>query len=55
MEIKDLKKRAKEAQKRRGDNLTIESQMKISEGLDIKKSNTLEAGKDFQEFEVLTF
>ena len=34
----------------------IESQMKIgADGLDFRKSNTLDSGKDFEDFEVLTF
>jgi hypothetical protein len=49
-EIRDLRKRAKEAQKRRGESMTIESFMVMDDGLDFRKSNTIDVdiyGKDF--------
>ena len=57
-EIRDLRKRAKDAQKKRGDSLKIESVMVINEGLEFRKSNTIDIdikGNDIEEFEVFKF
>ena len=57
-EMMDLRKRAKEAQKKRGDSMFIESVMVMDDSLDFRKSNTIDfdiKGKDVEQFEVFKF